>query len=31
MKWFQERPNITLIKWPGNSLDWNPIEMFGVG
>jgi hypothetical protein len=25
-KWFQERPHITLIKWPGNSLDLNPIE-----
>ena len=22
MAWFQERPHITLIKWP----DWNPIE-----
>jgi hypothetical protein len=26
MKWFKERPNITLIKWPGNSPDLNPIE-----
>jgi hypothetical protein len=23
---FQNRPNITLIKWPGNSPDLNPIE-----
>jgi hypothetical protein len=26
MKWFQERLNITLIKWPGNSPDLYPIE-----
>ena len=25
-KWFLERPHITLIKWPGNSPDLNPIE-----
>ncbi len=25
-KWFAYRPHITLIKWPGNSLDLNPIE-----
>ena len=25
-KWFQERPHIILIKWPGNSPDLNPIE-----
>ena len=25
-EWFQARPNITLIKWPGNSPDLNPIE-----
>ncbi len=25
-KWFQERPHILLIKWPGNSPDLNPIE-----
>ena len=24
--WFQDRPHITLIKWPGNSPDLNPIE-----
>ena len=24
--WFSERPNITLIDWPGNSPDLNPIE-----
>lgn len=24
--WFTARPNITLIKWPGNSPDLNPIE-----
>jgi hypothetical protein len=28
MKWFfEERPNITLIKWSGNSPDMNPIEI----
>ena len=25
-KWFQVRPHIILIKWPGNSPDLNPIE-----
>jgi hypothetical protein len=25
-QWFNERPNIILIKWPGNSPDLNPIE-----
>ena len=25
-EWFRERPNITLIDWPGNSPDLNPIE-----
>lgn len=25
-QWFQERPNIELIDWPGNSPDLNPIE-----
>jgi hypothetical protein len=25
-KWFQERPKIQLIAWPGNSSDLNPIE-----
>jgi transposase len=25
-QWFKERPNIKLIKWPGNSPDLNPIE-----
>jgi hypothetical protein len=25
-KWFADRPNITLIKWLGNSPDLNPIE-----
>ncbi len=25
-KWFVDRPHITLIKWPGNSPDLNPIE-----
>ncbi len=25
-EWFQARPNITLIKWHGNSPDLNPIE-----
>jgi hypothetical protein len=24
--WFKGKPNIQLIKWPGNSLDLNPIE-----
>ncbi len=24
--WFNARPHITLIKWPGNSPDLNPIE-----
>ncbi len=24
--WFMERPNITLINWPGNSPDLTPIE-----
>ena len=24
--WFKERPDIQLIKWPGNSPDFNPIE-----
>ena len=24
--WFQERPHISLIDWPGNSPDLNPIE-----
>jgi hypothetical protein len=24
--WFRERPHITLIDWPGNSPDLNPIE-----
>jgi hypothetical protein len=26
MAWFNARPNITLIKWLGNSPDLNPIE-----
>jgi len=25
-RWFEARPNITLIRWPGNSPDLNPIE-----
>jgi hypothetical protein len=25
-EWFEERPNIKLIDWPGNSPDLNPIE-----
>jgi transposase len=25
-KWFEERPHIQLIAWPGNSPDLNPIE-----
>ncbi len=25
-EWFNNRPSICLIKWPGNSLDLNPIE-----
>jgi hypothetical protein len=25
-QWFNEQPNIILIKWPGNSPDLNPIE-----
>jgi hypothetical protein len=25
-QWFNERPNIILIKWPGNSPDLNPIK-----
>ena len=25
-EWFRQRPNITLIDWPGNSPDLNPIE-----
>ncbi len=24
--WFAGKPNIELIKWPGNSPDFNPIE-----
>jgi transposase len=24
--WFQQRPNIQLVDWPGNSPDLNPIE-----
>ena len=24
--WFKDRPNIQLIRWPGNSPDLNPIE-----
>ena len=25
-KWFEDHPNIQLVKWPGNSPDLNPIE-----
>lgn len=25
-RWFEARPNISLIRWPGNSPDLNPIE-----